>query len=99
MYQRGYQRPYFNRRSRWFGFYSQDAVDAGCPVYVYQHRDGTIYSVTCLTQRRDGYGYYWPDKIMVGEVTNLRYIETVGFNEEERPVPDGIYLNGRSYNG
>ncbi len=97
MYQRGYQnRPY--RKPRWFGFYSQDAVDAGCPVFVYQHRNGNIYSVTSLSQRRDGYNYYWTDKIMVGEITDLRFVETIGYDPSERPVPQGVYLNGRPYN-
>lgn len=95
-YNNGYRPP---QRRRWFGYYSQDAVDKGSPVFVYQHRDGTIYSVTCLTQRRDGYNYYWQDKILVGEVTGLRFIETIGFDQSERTVPANVWMNGKPYNG
>lgn len=93
------QGPRLKQRKRWFGFYSQEAVERGCPVFVYQGRNGSLYSVTTLCQRRDGYNYYWPDKILVGEITGYRFIETIGFDESERTVPDGVYLNGRPYNG
>lgn len=69
----------FLRRARWYGYYSQKAVDKGCPVSTFQGHDGREYVVTALSSWRDGHNYWWDDKIFVGEVTGCKRISTTGY--------------------
>jgi hypothetical protein len=63
------------RRNRWFAFYSQAAVDRGCSVATYRNRYGDEIVVTGVSPTRDGMGYYWKDKVFLGDLNGYRCVK------------------------
>ncbi len=70
-------------KARWFGWFSQEAVDAGCPVFTYRDKYNNTCLVTGVTNYNNGTGYNWSDKTFVRELTHMR-----GIKSSYQPHPD-----------
>lgn len=71
------------KKKRWFAWYSQTAVNSGCPVFTYRDKYNKETIVTGVTPSRNGLGYVWKDKTFVGEVSDQQAIKST-----YRPHPD-----------
>ena len=71
---------------RFYGFYSQKAVDNGRGSVIYLTPEGKEVEVTAVYEDKDGTDYLWPDKVCVGQVA--KYL---------RPNKEGRYVL-RSFN-
>lgn len=82
-----------NRRKRWYGWYSQKSVEKGSPVFVYKNHKNESFYVTGLTSNYEGRGYFWPDKVPLGDLTYCRFVR-YDPSHSYTPHPD-LYLYDR----
>jgi hypothetical protein len=63
-------------RDLWWMWYSDNAARRGCPVSTYRDQYGQEILVTGITSNREGLGYVYKDKVVVGNLKDYTFVKS-----------------------